>query len=256
VHGVATNRDLLVGLLRHSEFRAGATDTHFLERHPPERLIAVPAPEAERLQAAAAALAASAARREAAPVLGFLPSGWRNNPSLLQEMAFEGRCGRIDVRYGRERSGFVLRIGEAEAAGVRVHTGLPGLVDLEVASLRRRYEVHRVGEVHYVDSSLGHTALREIERFPPPPEAAEPGSLRSPLPGRVIRLGVREGDTVEAGVVLAVVEAMKMEHQVTAPHAGRVGEVRVREGQQLEAGQVLLVLEPPPPDSGRPRGKR
>jgi biotin carboxyl carrier protein len=60
----------------------------------------------------------------------------------------------------------------------------------------------------------------------------------------VVRLRARAGDEVAAGAVLAILEAMKMEHQVTAPHAGRVAAVLVEEGQAVEAGAVLAVVEP------------
>ncbi|MGO9343036.1 MAG: acetyl/propionyl/methylcrotonyl-CoA carboxylase subunit alpha, partial [Acidimicrobiales bacterium] len=78
IHGVTTNRDLLVRILRHPEFLSGDTDTGFLVRHDPAELGApLASPEAERLHAIAAALAAQAERRASAKVLGGLPSGWR-----------------------------------------------------------------------------------------------------------------------------------------------------------------------------------
>jgi biotin carboxyl carrier protein len=148
----------------------------------------------------------------------------------------------MEVRYRWERTGLALSVGETEVAA-RVHACGPDGVELEVDGVRRRYEVHRVDRVHYVDSPLGHSALAEVERFPSPEEAAGAGSLRAPLPGRVVRLRVRAGDAVEAGAVLAILEAMKMEHQVSSPHAGRVTAVLVDEGQTVEAGAVLAVVE-------------
>src|SRR6185436_14220648 len=103
LHGLITNRDLLVRVLRHPDFLAGAADTSFLERD--ELLAPLLGEDAERIHAVAAALAGAAARRADAAVLGFAPSGWRNNPSQLQQVAFEGRHGQIDVgyRWVRER---------------------------------------------------------------------------------------------------------------------------------------------------------
>jgi biotin carboxyl carrier protein len=59
----------------------------------------------------------------------------------------------------------------------------------------------------------------------------------------VVRVGVEPGQQVQAGAVVAVIEAMKMEHPVAAPHPGRVAEVRVRPGQAVDAGYVLAVIE-------------
>jgi propionyl-CoA carboxylase alpha chain len=112
--------------------------------------------------------------------------------------------------------------------------------------VRRRFEVHRVGDVHYLDGPLGHAELRERPRFPEPAAgaaAAAAGSLASPLPGIVRRVAVRPGERVAAGALLVVVEAMKLEHRIGAPTAGRVREVLVAEGQEVDAGAPVAVLE-------------
>jgi propionyl-CoA carboxylase alpha chain len=247
LHGLVSNRDLLLAILRHPEFLEGATDTHFLERHPPEVLGALAEPpETERLHAAAAALAAAEERRRRARVLGFLPSGWRNNPSQPQRAAFEGRRGPIEVAYRFSRDRVLLQLEGEEPQLGRARVDPDGVVDLEVAGVRRRYEVHAVDGTAYVDSPLGHSALREKAPLREPVEETEGGSLRAPLPGRILRVAAGAGSEVEAGALLVVLEAMKMEHQVTSPRRGRLAEVRVREGQQVEAGAILAVLAEEP----------
>jgi propionyl-CoA carboxylase alpha chain len=251
LHGVATNRDLLVGVLRHPAFLAGDTDTAFLERHPPAELAGRRDPDAARLHAAAAALAAQAARRAAATVHPTIPSGWRNNPSQLQRVDVEGEGGVLAVGYRFDRGGGLeaLEVDGEPLAGARLWAARPAgpdtcLVDLEVAGVRRRFEVHRVGDVHHVDGPLGHAALRELPRFPVGTAAATAGgSLASPLPGIVRRVDARPGDLVAAGALLVVVEAMKLEHRITAPGAGRVRELLVAEGQEVAAGTPVAVLE-------------
>ena len=63
------------------------------------------------------------------------------------------------------------------------------------------------------------------------------------MPGQVIAVSVKPGDRVKAGAVLAVVEAMKMEHSVAAPRAGRVASVNCRVGDRVDEGVELVVLE-------------
>ena len=63
------------------------------------------------------------------------------------------------------------------------------------------------------------------------------------MPGRVVRVLVKPGDNVAARQGLVVVEAMKMENELTAPRAGRVKEVAVAEGQSVEAGRLLVIVE-------------
>jgi propionyl-CoA carboxylase alpha chain len=249
LHGPVTNRDLLVGVLRAPAFLAGDTDTRFLDRHPPAALAAPPAGAgAERLHAVAAALAAQAERVASRRLHAGVPPGWRNNPSQLQQAAFEGAAGPVLVGYRLGRSGFELAADGQPLPEVRVRACRPDLVDLEAGGVRRRFEVHRVGDLHFVDGPLGHAVLRERPRFgePAPTQAASshsPGSLASPLPGVVRRVGATPGDLVAAGAVLVVVEAMKTEHRIAAPSAGRVREVLVAEGQEVVAGMVLAVLD-------------
>jgi biotin carboxyl carrier protein len=63
------------------------------------------------------------------------------------------------------------------------------------------------------------------------------------MPGKVVRVLVREGDEVEEGQGLVVVEAMKMENEIPAPRAGRVSAVKARPGLAVEAGATLVVVE-------------
>jgi biotin carboxyl carrier protein len=71
---------------------------------------------------------------------------------------------------------------------------------------------------------------------------AAPVTVRSPIPGRLIKLLVKAGDTVAAGQTVVVLEAMKMENELGAPRAGRVTEVRCAEGTAVEAGQDLVIV--------------
>ena len=63
------------------------------------------------------------------------------------------------------------------------------------------------------------------------------------MPGRVVRLMVAEGDAVEAGQGVAVVEAMKMENEIASPKDGKISAVKVGSGQTVEAGATLVVVE-------------
>jgi acetyl/propionyl-CoA carboxylase alpha subunit len=228
VHGVPTNRDLLVRVLRHPAFAAGATDTGFLDRHDLVRVEADPA-VTER-HAIAATLAASAERVATRSVQPRVPAGWRNVAAVAQVAAYEG----VEVRYrGTAIEGHEVRVWSASAAAV----------DVTIDGIRRAYEVDRVGAVTYVDGPDGSSTLQAVERFPLPDAADAAGSLLAPLPGSVVRVLVEPGDEVAQGQTLVVLEAMKMEHSVQSPSAGTVAEVRVAVGDQVESGQVLVVVD-------------
>jgi len=252
LHGVVTNRDLLVGVLRSPAFLAGDTDTAFLERHPLEELAPSPPAEAERAAAAAAALALAADRRAAALALPTLPAGWRNNASAPQHAAFssasrrsgvEGTGGRLDVAYRSTRDGLELAVDGHVLDGARLRSVHDGVVDLELGGVRRRFEVRLVDAVAYVDGPLGSFALRVLDRLPVPEAEVAAGTLLAPLPGTVVRVTAAAGDEVALGQVLVVLEAMKMEHAVVAPGPGRLAELRVTPGQVVDQGTVLAVVE-------------
>jgi acetyl/propionyl-CoA carboxylase alpha subunit len=244
VHGPRTNRDLLVRILRHPDFLEGRTDTHFLERHDPAELGRPLADaEAESVHAVVATLAAQAQRRAAARTLGSLPSGWRNNPSALQQASYEGSNGQLEIGYRVEGGTGTVVVGSKEPCTLRVGRCTRERVDLEWEGVQRSYDVHRVGDQHFVDSGLGATVLRELERFPLAEASVDPGSLTAPMPGVVRVVRVQEGEAVREGDVLLVLEAMKMEHEVLAGAAGRVTQLLAREGDQVDADQVLVVIE-------------
>jgi acetyl/propionyl-CoA carboxylase alpha subunit len=233
VHGVPTNRDLLLRVLRHPDFVAGRTDTGFLDRHD---LVRVEADEAVvRRHAIAAAIAASAGRRASATVQPHVPAGWRNVFSTPQVERYEGH----DVRYRHTRTGV-----EVDGVGhVQVWSATAESVDLTIDGTRRRVAVARHGDVTYVDGADGSTTLRSVEPFPLPDAGVAAGSLLAPLPGSVVRVEVAVGDAVTRGQTLVVLEAMKMEHSVLSPADGSVVEVRVAVGDQVESGQVLAVVD-------------
>jgi propionyl-CoA carboxylase alpha chain len=95
----------------------------------------------------------------------------------------------------------------------------------------------------WVDSAATSACLREVPRFTDPADAIASGSLVAPMPGTVVTVAVTEGDHIEAGAVVLVLEAMKMQHTITAPAAGRVAHLNVQSGQQVAAGDVLAVVE-------------
>ncbi|GAB3978976.1 biotin carboxylase N-terminal domain-containing protein [Actinoallomurus acanthiterrae] len=232
VHGLVTNRDQLVTTLRHEAFLLGATDTGFLDRHPTTAPLA--GEEAVRLSALAAALARAAANRRAAPVLRGLPGGWRNVTSQPQRTVFE----EAEVAYRLTRDG----LAADDHPTVTLVSAEPGEVVLDDDGVRLRFAVASYDRRVHVDSVLGPVTLTAVERLPDPAEQVAPGTLVAPMPGSVVRVAVREGETVERGQPVLWLEAMKMEHEILAPAAGVVTALHAEVGRQVETGAVLAVV--------------
>ncbi|SNT47528.1 acetyl/propionyl/methylcrotonyl-CoA carboxylase subunit alpha [Rhodococcoides kyotonense] len=244
VHGVTTNRDLLIGILREDEFRSGATDTGYLERHSVAELTAERASgKIVEVHAVVAALAALTERRETASVLPGLPVGFRTVRSAPQSLVLEHDGTELDVRYRVQRNAVEASVGDVTFDNIEIVSRSADSVDAVVDGVRRRYRVSRVGSAHFVHSSLGDTEFVEAERFPDPAGRQEAGSLLAPMPGTVVRIAVAEGDAVSTGQTVIVLEAMKMEHTIKAPADGTVGKLPVSEGQQVDAGTVLAVIQ-------------
>jgi len=250
LHGPTTNRDLLVHVLRHPEFLAGATDTGFLDRHDVATLATpVTSPTTARVHAVAAVLAAQSAAREHSPLPAGIPVGWRNVGPATQPVELVADDGTVvTVAITESRAGVIATV-DGTSMPVIVHAQAVDLVELEVDGHRTRCSVQRVPDTAtgtarvYVDSTLGATASTESARFPLPTREEIPGSLVSPMPGTVVRVDAVVGASVAVGTPLVALEAMKMEHTLRAPHTGTVSEVRVAVGDQVETGAVLVVVQ-------------
>ncbi|MFT4043418.1 MAG: biotin carboxylase N-terminal domain-containing protein [Gordonia sp. (in: high G+C Gram-positive bacteria)] len=240
IHGPVTNRDLLVNILRESRFLRGDTDTGYLDE---AGLPALSAPLADKqtrgLALAAATVATVAANRATATVQSGLPAGWRNLASGFAEKSFatdDGIEHAVRYRFTRDSIEF------PDADGISIAAAGPTEVVITSAGLRRRFAVTSYGEDIYVDGGGASVHLRRLPRFIDPTVLTRPGSLLAPMPGSVIRVGVAEGDVVTAGQPLIWLEAMKMEHTISAPADGVVTTLAVEPGRQLAVGDVLAVI--------------
>lgn len=241
LHGVRTNRDLLVNVLRHPAFLTGATDTAFFDTHGLAELAAPVADDATiELSAIAAALADAAYNRSTATVFAGVPSGWRNLASGWQTKGYvDDDGGTHDVAYRFTRDG--VRIADRD--DVTLVAATPERVVLDVAGVDRPFTVARYGADVYVESATAAVHLTARPRFPDPADAVAHGSLLAPMPGSVLRVGAAVGDTVTAGQPLVWLEAMKMEHTITAPADGVLAELNVTAGTQVEVGAVLARVD-------------
>jgi propionyl-CoA carboxylase alpha chain len=248
IHGLTTNRDQLVNILGDPTFAAGDTFTNFLDTdRRAER------PEPPTLVYAAAALAHQAVMRAGddntdrdvlaatAGALRMLPSGWRNAPSAPQQIVIGG----CEVRYRLARHGALAELSvDGQPCEATLLSAAPTSVVMRRGTLTHRFEVAvevATGMIH-VDTKFGAWSLAISPRFAEPEVEHGRGSLVAPMPGTVVRVAVANASAVTAGDVLVVIEAMKMQHEIRAPHNGIVSELFVLPGQQLVANQPLLTL--------------
>ncbi|MFN3526621.1 MAG: biotin carboxylase N-terminal domain-containing protein [Paracoccus sp. (in: a-proteobacteria)] len=225
VAGSVTNLDFLVALTRHKGFRAGEVDTGLIERDLPA-LIADSLPDAGAHALAVIALS------------GLEGPGTRGGMTLWQPLrrtvAWQGGEAVLEV-LGPGTARVTL---DGAAHEVRWQ-GDRWWVDGDLR--RERIVTHAAGVSVFGDSHLHLVPLDPLDRAGA--DAGGDGLTRSPMPGLVRSVHVTAGQAVKAGDRLAVLEAMKMEHSLTASRDGVVAEVLAHAGQQVEAGAALIRLE-------------
>ncbi|MBS44612.1 MAG: acetyl/propionyl-CoA carboxylase subunit alpha [Nocardioides sp.] len=236
IHGLVTNRDQLVAVLREEAFLSGDVSTAFLGEW---TLSGGAAPADDPGVPVAAALAVAETHRAARAVQQRVPVAWRNVVSQPQTTEFDGV---EPVEWYGARDGYTL----PEGAGSVVAASTTA-VTLERDGVRTTYDVRVTGlpgaETVDVDAPTGHRRLVRVPRFVDPADAVRPGSLLAPMPGSVVKVLAEEGQQVTAGAPVLVLEAMKMQHTVAAPADGTVTHLNVTPGQQVAAGEVLAVVE-------------
>ncbi|MCO2662812.1 acetyl/propionyl/methylcrotonyl-CoA carboxylase subunit alpha [Pseudomonas aeruginosa] len=230
VGGVRTNLAFLRRVLAHPAFAAAELDTGFIPRHQ-DVLLPPPGELPETFwQAAAEAFAQSEPlrqRHDDAHSPWASNSGWRAG-------------GPVEIELHLSCNGHERKV--RANGGARLHGDSLSQVDEQ--GLQRRLHAIRQGDTLHLQ---WHGELHAVSRFDPIAEAEashhQHGGLTAPMNGSIVRVLVESGQSVEAGSALVVLEAMKMEHSIRAPHAGTVKALYCGEGEMVGEGTVLVELE-------------
>ena len=216
VTGIATNLALLRAIVADGAYRAGDTTTSFLDERMPSFALA-------------GAVAGDATKRRIAAALLARAGAWRlGSVGIPVDFAVAGERVRVQASYDGTRW---------ELAG-----GVTGTVEPDA---RDAVYDARGGSV-VVD---GRT-VRWDDPAPPgagaehSAHAAGSGDVTAPMPGKIIRIAVEPGATVEPRALLVILEAMKMEHRIEAPVAGTVKAIHVEPGQLVASGASLITIGP------------
>ncbi|CCF65573.1 biotin carboxylase N-terminal domain-containing protein [Nocardia cyriacigeorgica] len=238
VLGVTTNIEFLRLLLEDPDVVAGRLDTALLDRRAVDF---TPAPVPDEAFAAAAVYH-WLRRWPAGPADPWdQPTGWRVGSAAPTSIRLEGGNRTEHVYLTGAPAAAELRVGDdGSPASVSAELTAPGLLTITVDDLRRDYRLAEHDGRLWVAGPFGVCSLREVAEVNVRAGEADLGDaeIRSPMPGSVIAVPVEPGAEVAAGAPVVVVEAMKMEHSLTAPSAGTV-EVLVRPGDQVSLDQVL-----------------
>ncbi|MFM7024930.1 MAG: biotin/lipoyl-containing protein, partial [Limnohabitans sp.] len=239
--GLNTNVQFLRHVVRSDSFATAKLDTALIQRESTVLFHQDPV----GVQAAAAAVVAHTLQVEQAQA-GQDPfsrrDGFQSHAVMRRrfDLDYAGQPVQAVLAYGRE--GLTLQVGEGAVAPLQF-TGQDGGLWVQHAE-RLHSVVHAQGEVAHVFTPRGAARIGLLDPLAHAGEVAEEGGrLTAPMPGKVVSFAVKAGDKVKAGQPLAVMEAMKMEHTIAAPHDGTVAELLYAPGDQVTEGAELLKLE-------------
>src|ERR1700730_6336303 len=164
---------------------------------------------------------------------------------MFYDVTIDGKNYRLDIHRADGRWSCRLDGREIEVDAVLVRSDV---LSLRVGNMSYEIKSERVAnELQLWEGSSRFTVEirdpRSLRGRTRAGDAQGPRKVTAPMPGKVVRLLVRDGDEVEAGTGVAVVEAMKMQNEIKSPKKGTVQKVLVSEGAAVNAGDVLAIIE-------------
>jgi 3-methylcrotonyl-CoA carboxylase alpha subunit len=242
VVGCATNTTFLGALVRDPDFAAGKVDTGLIGRRLDALLAAVPETTDALVIAALDAIGIFESAPDADPWSGL--KGWRLWRGARQFAHLGQGEERLDLPVlFMDDGGFEVQL-EAGPVIARVVRQEGAKVTLDLGDrLIGATVIRGDGAVRVFIDGCQHRFELTDHLAAEAGGAVADNRVIAPMPGRIVLLEVSEGDSVEAGARIAVLEAMKMEQALTAPVAGIVRDLAVAQGEQIEEGMVLCSLE-------------
>jgi biotin carboxyl carrier protein len=164
---------------------------------------------------------------------------------MLYDVTINGKNYRLDLTRAESHWSCRLDGREVEVDAILAR---PDVLSLRIGNMAYEVKSERVAnDLHlWVGSARFAVEVRDPRSLRGRARAADdhgPKKIVAPMPGKVVRLLVREGDEVEPGAGVAVVEAMKMQNEIKSPKKGRVQKILVTEGAAVNAGDVLAIVE-------------
>lgn len=166
--------------------------------------------------------------------------GWRSHGLNLRRFEFEFGGEQVSANLTYLHDG-ALHLSFGETAGTLTFAAVDSGVDVQYAGHRQTVSVYKHRDVDHVFTAQGATQIVVIDLLAHAGDSqGEGGRLTAPMPGKIVSFSIKVGDKVSKGQALAVMEAMKMEHTIAAPHDGTVTELLYAPGDQVTEGSELI----------------
>ena len=257
ISGIDTNLSMVLAVLAEHDYQRAKTPITYLQEHPEVLHGEELNPDDLNALLLGAVFALEFTERNNARVTRFAPSGWRNLRTQGQRQIWGSSSGDRCVEYIIEKNQASVLLGawpELEEDGsltednrsqfnIRILKRSERQQTIEINSRRQVINTSVIGETVHTQSRFGTATWSRKPRFVPRESEQLGAGPTSPLPGTVIAVNVSEGQMVEEGDVLVVVEAMKMEHKILATGSATVVSVHFQPGESVDTGDLLVSLE-------------
>ena len=232
--GVNTNKAFLLNVLRHPAFMNGETTTAFIEQHFTEHA------STQNAAPAIGTLARAAMIYFQHPSFG-QPS-WGSAAPQVYHFTLKINEQAHAVQIQKQGESYLVKSEAQETELTLVSHGADQVVVVE-EGIRQGFSYALQDKTLFLDDGSGHYRIDDITQLPASvSEQNASGEINAVMDGVIVDVLVKEGEAVEAGQLMVVMEAMKMEHQLKALSTGRVTEVRTVIGQQVKSKQLLVII--------------
>ncbi len=236
VQGIATNRAFLLATLAHPAFIAGEATIGFIGEHFAPRTDAMRRPEPD---ATVIALAAALLNRRATAS----GDGWRSTGARAAPLKLSIGKQTIDLRViAGPKQGYAI-LSDGWRREVELFEAIAGNVRFRVDGLIQTAHAAWDGQRLLLDLGRLSITAEDVTLAPrPSDEAGGASTLRAPMNGRIVAVLAKSGEAVRRGQRLVVLEAMKMQHEITAERDGTIETLTVKAGDQVATRQVLVAM--------------
>jgi len=239
--GTKTNQDFLLSVAKNLNFQLGKYNTHFIEN---EQLIVKSADEKSKQIATIACTAYAWIQRQSKQkLLKNIPSGWRNNFYDYQKDHYTINNDIYQTKYRVLNGKLHFHLND-NTFEVKIISHNNTQLRLEINGIQQGFNIIQKNEKFFVHSAaFGNIHLELQERFPAKEKEKIKGGFTTPMPSQIVKVLVKENDTIKVGDALIVLSSMKMENIIVSDIEGTVEEIYVKEGMNVESGFLLLKIK-------------
>lgn len=242
--GLTTNQDFLLHLFEQPAIQKGDYDTNYIKNHFNAAAFSQKSTQQIELAAIACTLQNWYKRNEKRTLLRSMPSGWRSNKYMSQEVTYLLEEKELKVQYTAQANHqFNFQIDEKKQS-VYLNDSTSAQLSFRVDGVQYQAAIAQKGNQFFIHlAETGNIMLLKKDRFPSKLADKVEGGYESPMPSQIIQVLVEAGQEVKADDPLMIISSMKMENTIAAEKDGKVTEVYAVEGQNVEAGFLLLKVE-------------